>query len=121
MRCEVEYTDEFENWWNELNAKEQATIEAYVRMLQDHGVSLGYPFSSDVRGSRNSQLRELRPQHQGRPYRILYAFDPRRMAILLIGGDKTGNMRWYEQFVPMADMLFDAHIETLKKEGLIDD
>jgi hypothetical protein len=64
-------------------------------------------------------MRELRVQHQGRPYRVLYAFDPRRVAILLIGGDKTGNDRWYEEFVPRADRLYDRHIETLKQEGLI--
>ncbi len=56
--------------------------------------------------------------HRGRPYRVLYAFDPRR-AILLIGGDKTGHDRWYEQFVPLADRLYDQHLETLKREGLI--
>ncbi len=65
-------------------------------------------------------MRELRVQHKGRPLRILYAFDPRRMAMLLIGGDKTGNNRWYEQFVPIADNLYDGHLEILKNEGLID-
>jgi hypothetical protein len=64
-------------------------------------------------------MRELRIQHQGRPFRVLYAFDPRRAAILLIGGDKTGNERWYDEFVPIADRLYDAHLETLKREGLI--
>jgi hypothetical protein len=64
-------------------------------------------------------MRELRVQHRGRPYRVLYAFDPRRVAILLIGGDKTGHDRWYEQFVPVADHLYDRHLETLKQEGLI--
>ena len=59
-------------------------------------------------------------QHQGRPYRTLYAFDPRRTAILLIGGDKTGNDRWYEEYVPRADDLYDQHLEELKREGLID-
>jgi len=62
-------------------------------------------------------MRELRPQHKGKPYRVLYAFDPRRMAILLIGGDKTGNSRWYEQFVPLADRLYREHLETLEKEN----
>ena len=62
---------------------------------------------------------ELRVQHQGRPYRVLDAFDPRRVAILLIGGDKTGNDRWYEEFVRRADRLYDRHIETLQQEGLI--
>jgi hypothetical protein len=65
-------------------------------------------------------MRELRVQHKGRPYRVLYAFDPRRTAILLIGGDKTGNDRWYREFVPFADKLFDQHLETLRKEGLND-
>jgi hypothetical protein len=64
-------------------------------------------------------MRELRIQHQGRPYRVLYAFDPRRAAILLIGGDKTGNDRWYEEFVPIADRLYDAHLASVKREGLI--
>jgi hypothetical protein len=64
-------------------------------------------------------MRELRVQHQGRPYRVLYAFDPRRAAILLIGGDKTGNERWYDEFIPVADRLYDAHLVTLKREGLI--
>ncbi len=61
-------------------------------------------------------MRELRVQHQGQPYRILYAFDPRRMAILLIGGNKKGHGRWYEIFVPLADKLYEEHLETLKKE-----
>ena len=65
-------------------------------------------------------MRELRVQHAGRPYRILYAFDPRRAAIMLLGGDKTGDKRWYEVQVPIADRLYDTHIETLIKEGLID-
>ena len=60
---------------------------------------------------------ELRIQHRGRPYRVRYAFDPRRVAILLIGGDKTGNDRWYEQYVPRADGLYDEHLAALMKEG----
>ena len=59
-------------------------------------------------------------QHEGRPYRILYAFDPRRSANLLLGGDKTGQDRWYLVHVPMADTLYDNHLETLKKEGSSD-
>ena len=63
----------------------------------------------------------MRVQHEGRPYRILYAFDPRRNAILLIGGDKTGNKRWYDVHFPIADRLYDAHLETLEKEGWSDE
>jgi hypothetical protein len=64
-------------------------------------------------------MRELRIQHMGRPYRVLYAFDPRRSAILLIGGDKTGDDRWYDVHVPIADQLYEAYLEELIKEGLI--
>jgi hypothetical protein len=120
MNCEIEYTDEFEEWWNSLNEAEQATIDAYVKMLEEFGVGLGHPYSSDIKGSTVSHLRELRPQHQGRPLRVLYAFDPRRMAILLLGGDKTGSKRWYEQFVPIAERIYKSHLVNLKKEDLID-
>lgn len=61
-------------------------------------------------------MRELRIQHEGRPYRVLYAFDPRRTAILLIGGDKTGNDRWYEEYVPRADAVYDQHLRELERE-----
>jgi len=64
-------------------------------------------------------MRELRIPHQGRPYRVLYAFDSRRTGILLLGGDKTGNDRWYEEQVPVADRLYDEHLRQLKREGLI--
>ncbi|MEP6902848.1 MAG: type II toxin-antitoxin system RelE/ParE family toxin [Actinomycetota bacterium] len=116
MPFEVEYTDEFEEWWNTLSKDGQATVDAYVKMLEEFGIALGFPYSSDIKGSEYSQMRELRAQHKGKPYRVLYAFDPRRMAILLIGGDKTGNSRWYEQFVPLADRLYREHLETLEKE-----
>lgn len=76
MRCEVKYTDEFdefEEWWNALGEDEQAMVDAYVKMLEQYGVGLGYPHSSDVKKSKYGQMRELRAQHQGRPYRVLYA------------------------------------------------
>lgn len=116
MSCEVEYTDEFEEWWNALNETEQAAVDAYVKMLEEFGIALGYPYSSEIKGSKYPQMRELRPQHKGKPYRVLYAFDPRRMAILLVGGDKTGNNRWYKEFVPIADKLYKNHLETLNRE-----
>jgi hypothetical protein len=77
------------------------------------------PYSSGIEGSKHGHMRELRVQGGGRPIRIFYAFDPRRSAILLIGGDKTGRDRFYEETVPVADGLYDVHLEELKKEGLI--
>jgi hypothetical protein len=64
-------------------------------------------------------MRELRVQSGGKSIRIFYAFDPRRTAILLIGGDKTGDDRFYDRMIPVADKLYDVYIQELKKEGLI--
>uniref|UniRef100_UPI003D0B67AD type II toxin-antitoxin system RelE/ParE family toxin n=1 Tax=Sedimenticola sp. TaxID=1940285 RepID=UPI003D0B67AD len=114
---EVEYTDEFGDWWEGLTEAEQEDVAAVVELLERKGPRLPYPYSSGITGSRHTHMRELRIQHAGRPYRTLYAFDPRRMAILLIGGDKTGNDRWYEVNVPMADRLYDEHLETLEREA----
>ncbi len=120
MIWEVEYTNEFEAWWNRLTEDEQESVTAVVGLLERLGPDLPYPRSSGIKGSKHGHMRELRIQHQGRPIRVLYAFDPRRTAILLIGADKTGNDRWYQEFVPLADRLYDEHVETLKREGLID-
>jgi hypothetical protein len=61
-------------------------------------------------------MRELRIQHQGRPYRVLYAFDPRRVAILVLGGDETGDERWYEKNVPVADRIYDEYLSEIEEE-----
>ena len=111
---EVEFIDEFETWWNGLSEQEQIAVAAHVEVLEQLGPTLGWPRSSQVKASKHGAMRELRVQFQGRPIRVLYAFDPRRVAILLIGGDKGSNDRWYDEFVPKADVLFEAHLETLE-------
>ncbi|HEX9581039.1 MAG TPA: type II toxin-antitoxin system RelE/ParE family toxin [Gemmatimonadales bacterium] len=116
MVWEVEYTDEFGAWWEGLCWEEQESVNVRVRLLQRYGPSLPAPYSSGVVQSRHGRVRELRVQHKGRPYRVLYAFDPRRVAILLMGGDKTGNDRWYELFVPFADRLYDEHLADLGRK-----
>ena len=116
MVWEVEYTDEFGEWWHDLDESEQEDVAMVVGLLEARGPSLPFPYSSGVEGSRHSHMRELRAQHEGRPYRVFYAFDPRRMAILLIGGDKTGDDRFYERNVPVADRLYDEHLDGLRDE-----
>ena len=86
----------------------------------ERGPNLGFPFSSQVQTSRFPEMRELRVQSGGDPLRMLYAFDTQRTAILLIGGDKTGDDRWYETNVPIADRLFEQHLRTIKKEERAD-
>lgn len=117
MAYQVEYTDEFREWWDGLTAEEQNKITKTVLLLEVEGPQLGDPHSSGIHGSRHPHMRELRIKFQGRPYRILYAFDPRRVAILLIGGDKTGDRRWYERFIPIADALYDEHLLEIARES----
>jgi hypothetical protein len=116
---EVEGTDGFAGWFASLSDDEQVSVGRIVDLLVEHGPSLPFPYSSGVEISRHRHMRELRVQHQGRPYRVLYAFDPRRAAILLLGGDKTGDDRWYEENVPKADASYDKHLRQLEQEGLI--
>jgi hypothetical protein len=116
MHWEVEYTDEFGDWWETLSAVLQEDIESSVELLEVAGPNLGFPHTSGITASKHGHMRELRVQHRGRPIRIFFAFDPRRISILLIGGDKTGNKRFYEQFVPIADRLYDEHLIEIKQE-----
>ena len=117
MRWDVEFTNEFGAWWDSLDEGEQESVDASVRLLEELGPALPSPYSSDVKKSRHGNLRELRIQHKGEPYRVLYAFDPRRVAILLIGGGKTGDDRWYRKHVPKAEKIYDEHLNALEKEG----
>ncbi len=116
MQYGVEFTDQFGEWWDSLDAEEQTSVRASVHLVEERGVTLGYPHSSGIKGSRHSHMRELRIQHGGDPYRVLYAFDPRRVAILLIGGEKTGDDRWYEKMVPVADALYDEHLKEIENK-----
>jgi len=116
---EVEFTDEFGEWWYLLDAEEQESIAASVELLRQLGPHLARPHVDAIHSSRHSNMKELRTQHHGRPLRTLFAFDPRRCAILLIGGDKTGVDRFYDRLIPVADRLYDAHLVALEKEGLI--
>jgi hypothetical protein len=102
-----------------LSDVEQVSVGRVFELLVEHGPSLPFPYSSGIAASRHRHMRELRIQHEGRPCRVLYAFDPRRSAILLLGGDKTGNDRWYEEQVPVADRLYDEYLRQLAREGLI--
>lgn len=84
-----------------------------VTLLIEAGPALGHPYSSGIKGSKFTHMRELRVQHHGRPYRILYAFDPRRVALMLLGGDKTGDDRWYAKAIPEADRLYAKHLKEI--------
>ncbi len=116
MSWEVEFTDEFEIWWNSLSEDEQVEISAKAELLEEHGPTLRRPHADVIITSRHANMKELRAKVQERHLRVLYAFDPRRTALLLLGGDKTGDPRWYETFVPLADDLFDRHLKELRRK-----
>lgn len=116
MTWEVVTTETFDEQWESYSEKEREDIDAYVRLLEAEGPHLKFPYSSGIEGSKHGHMRELRVQHKGRPYRVLYAFDHERSAILLISGDKTGNKRWYKENIPKADKLYDEHIASQEKE-----
>ncbi len=113
---EVVVSGEFKGWYEELSLEEQESVFRVVTLLEGRGVSLGYPYSSAIEGSRHG-LRELRIQHQGRPYRVLYAFDPERRAVLLLGGDKTGQDRFYEEYLPRAEAIWERYLAECEAKG----
>ena len=113
---DVEFTDEFEAWWRLLSEQEQEAVTAAVEALEVRGPALGRPFVDVIHAPRHANMKELRPR--GGHIRVMFAFDPRRTAILLIGGDKTGKWEaWYEEMIPIADGLFDEHLVAIEREG----
>jgi len=111
---DIEVTDAFEGWWETLTQQEQEDVTAYVELLQERGANLRYPSSSGIQGSKFSHLRELRIQSGGNPIRVFYAFDPRRVAIFLIGGNKTGKEKqFYREYIRKAEALYEEHLNNL--------
>jgi hypothetical protein len=112
----VNVTGEFEAWLGALKHREQKAVLQVVKLLQAAGIGLGEPYSSALKGSRHP-LRELRPKRGASPLRIIYAFDPRREALLLLGGDKGDDKRFYERAIAKAEQLWDAHLAQIEKES----
>lgn len=119
---EVEVTAEFEEWWDTLTEDQQAAVAARVERLQQEGPALRRPIVGEIKGSAfDPQMKELIVEKQG-SLRILFMFDPRSTAILLLGGDKTGNWKaWYRQAIPQADALYRTYLAELRAENLLPD
>jgi len=115
---DIEFTNEFDSWWDTLDVDEQERIRSAIEILEEDGPGLGRPLVDSLKGSRHAHMKELRPP--GGHLRVLFAFDPRRTAILLLGGDKTGQWSaFYERAIPEADRLYDEHLAELRQEGEI--
>lgn len=115
---EVVETGEYEEWFESLDAAAKEDVLAKVKVLVAIGPTLGRPQVDTVKGSRFPNMKELRVKSQKRPYRIFFAFDPKRRAILLIGGSKggAGDKDFYAVMIPIADRLFAEYLENLKDE-----
>jgi hypothetical protein len=115
-RWEIEFTAEAESWYKALSAGDSNRITAAIDRLQDAGPAVRRPFVGSIKGSRHHNMKELRSSAGN--LRALFAFDPRRHAVVLVGGDKTGDWKgWYERNIPRADRLYDQHLHDLGKEG----
>jgi hypothetical protein len=110
MAWEVEVSDEFAGWYDSLNEEEWESVNSGVEKLEKFGPTLGRPYVDTLVGSRHANMKELRVQHQGRPLRVLFAFNPRRNAYLILGGDKTGDEHWYVDAIRRADAIYSQHL-----------
>jgi len=117
---EIEFTDQFEQWWSGLDLAQQAAIAGRAELLGEQGPDLGRPAVDSITASRHNNMKELRASKSG-VLRVLFAFDPRRHAILLLGGDKSGQWNaWYRMAIPVAGDLYDNYLKELHEEGLIE-
>jgi hypothetical protein len=115
MEWDVLFDDEFAAWFEGLAEGLQDEILAYTALLRQFGPQLGRPYVDTVEGSAFANMKELRVQFHGDPWRIFFAFDPNRAVILLVGGNKRGDKRWYKKHLPIADERFREHLDRLEQ------
>jgi hypothetical protein len=113
---EVATTDDFDQWFAELDEPAQIEVIAKVTLLKQLGPRLSRPHADTLNSSRHTNMKELRADTADKVLRIAFAFDPRRSAILLIGGNKTGMSQrlFYRQLIQQADRLYDEHLAVIK-------
>lgn len=109
------YLDEFATWLDAQDQDLRLRTIAHLDLLEEHGPLLARPHADTLKGSRIPNLKELRFKYQGAPIRILFAFDPKRQAVIILAGNKQGNKRWYEINIPIAEKLFTAYLEKQRK------
>jgi hypothetical protein len=113
----VRFEDEFEQEFLALSQRVQDELLAAAKVLAEYGPWLGRPYVDTLNGSKHANMKELRFHAAGGPWRVAFAFDPRREGILLVAGDKSGvsQDRFYKQLIAKADRRFAAHLERLRK------
>ena len=110
------YLDEYKNWLDAQEEDLQDEALAHLEMLKQFGPTLGRPHVDTLKNTKLPNLKELRLSYKGAPIRILFAFDPKQQGVIILGGDKTGDKRWYKTSIPIAEKLYTKHLKKQKKE-----
>lgn len=111
----VLYSDEFIEWLKALDDDTFDDVEAMILLLKEYGYNLARPYADTIKGSELSNLKELRIQSNGKPLRAFFVFDPLRQAIILCAGDKTGDKRFYQKMIPLAESIYQRYLDQLEK------
>ncbi|MFH0818348.1 MAG: type II toxin-antitoxin system RelE/ParE family toxin [Candidatus Micrarchaeota archaeon] len=109
-------TEEFSAWFDSLDDDAKEDVVVKVEVLKTLGPALGRPLADTLKGSKHANMKELRVPSKGRPLRVLFAFDPKRQAVLLVGGNKEGDKQFYDKMISQADKLFDEYLAELRSE-----
>lgn len=117
MEWNITFDPDFRIWLYEQEQGLQDEAFALIRILAESGPTLGRPRVDTLKGSSFNNMKELRIKYQGDPWRILFAFDPKRQAILLVGGNKSSDNRWYKENLPIAERRYEKYLETLEEEN----
>jgi hypothetical protein len=107
--------DNFSDWLDAQDDTCRERVIAHLKLLQDRGPLLGRPYADTLKDSKLSNLKELRLQYKTEPIRILFAFDPKQQAVIILGGSKQGDNRWYDDHIPIAEKLFAEHLEKQRE------
>jgi hypothetical protein len=110
----VSLDDDFASWLDGLDAGLRGEILSAAGLLFTYGPHLGRPKVDTVKGSEDDNMTELRVQYAGDPWRVLFAFDPVRNAVLLVGGNKAGDRDWYKRNIPIADSRYSKHLRKIR-------
>jgi len=114
MKWQVLLDEDFAKWLSEQETNVRIAIASHYNVLSVYGAMLGRPQVDTVKGSKFTNMKELRIQCKGEPWRVLFAFDPKRRSILLVGGNKQSDKRWYDKNIPIADARFAKHLKNME-------
>jgi hypothetical protein len=118
MTWDVLVAPEFQSWLASLPQQGKRAVAVDLEVLREYGPQLGRPLVDHIKASKHGNMKELRTTSGGNAYRTIFAFDPIRRAVLLIGGDKSGQNqeRFYKAIIKQADAIYDRHLEQMKKD-----